>query len=183
MIKLPADASVPTGARRTGTLLRCAYVVRLLRGTLFAAVPRSTAPDSLPAIAAITGAFITMGVAASGAAAFHHAMVQDASTDTPGADHIAVRMASVHDGARQVYTEITISAAAGRLSLGGDISPVMLYNETYIIPGGDLLPAGSINTVSYSGLLETTDPVSAGDILVMVLRHPAGEDVVTVRVR
>ena len=146
-------------------------------------MPRSTTPDSLPAIAAITGAFITMGVAASGAAAFHHAMVQDAATGTPGADHIAVRMTSVHDGARQVYTEITISAAAGHLSLGGDVSPVMLYNETHIIPGGELLPAGSMTTVSYSGLLETTRPVSAGDILVVVLSHPAGEDVVTVRVR
>ena len=113
---------------------------------------------SLPAIAAITGAFITMGVAASGAAAFHHAMVQDAATDTPGADHMAIRMASVHDGARQVYTEITISAAAGHLSLDGDVSPVTLYNGTHTIPGGELLPAGSMNAVSYSGLLETTRP-------------------------
>ena len=146
-------------------------------------MPYGTAPGRLPAMAAITGAFITMGVAASGAAAFHHAMVQDAATGTPGADHIAVRMASVHDGARQVYTEITTSAAAGYLSLGGDVSPVTLYNETYIIPGGELLPAGSINTVSYSGLLETTGPISVGDILVVVLRHPGGEDAVTVRVQ
>lgn len=69
-------------------------------------------PDSLSAIAAITGAFITMGVAASGAAAFHHAVVQDAAISTPGADRAVIRLASVYDGARQVYADITVSAAA-----------------------------------------------------------------------
>lgn len=146
-------------------------------------MPQGVAPGRLPAMAAITGAFITMGVATSGAAAFHHAVVQDAATSAPGAGHAVIRLASMYDGARQVYAEITVSAAAGRLSLGGDVSPVILYDETHIIPGGEVIPAGSMNTISYSGLLETAGPVSVGDILVVVLRHPAGEDVMMVGVK
>lgn len=146
-------------------------------------MPQGVAPGRLPAMAAITGAFITMGVAASGAAAFHHAVVQDAATSTPGVDHAAIQLASMYDEAAQVYAEITVSAAAGRLSLGGDVSPVTLYDGDHVIPGGEVLPAGSMNTISYSGLLETAGPVSAGDTLVVVLRHPAGEDVMMVGVR
>lgn len=134
-------------------------------------------------MAAITGAFITMGVAASGAAAFHHSLVQDAQDHTPGADQVSIRLVSLYEGADQVYAEMAVSAVAGRLSLGGGVSPVTLYDGDYTIPGGEVIPAGSMNTFAYAGLLEAARPVSAGDVLVVVLRHLAGEEVVTVRVQ
>lgn len=138
----------------------------------------------LPAMAAITGAFITMGVAASGAAAFHHSLVQDAQDRTPGAEPASIRLASLYDGAGRVYADIMVSAPAGHLSLsGGDILPVTLYDGDYTMPGGEVIPAGSMNTFAYAGLLEAARPVSAGDVLAVVLRHPAGEEVVAVRVQ
>lgn len=143
-------------------------------------MPDSMISGRLPAMAAITGAFITMGVAASGAAAFHQAVIQDVQSHPPYLEHAYIRLASMYDGAPQAYAEITVTAAGGHLHLDGGLSPVIIYNGTYLIPGGMIQPAGPLVTITYAGLLEMPSPASPGDAVPVIIRHPGGEDVLVV---
>lgn len=139
-------------------------------------------PRTLPALAAITGAFFAMGVAASGAAAFHHYVVQGAQP-APGADHISIHVTSVQEGSPLVYADIHVTATAGTVRLGGDISPVTIYNGTHAASGAQAVPAGSMVAISYAGMLETAAAVSPGDVIYVRVGHPGGEDILAVPVR
>ena len=138
------------------------------------------APGRLPAMAAITGAFITMGVAASGAAAFYQTVIQDAQSHPPQMEHAYIRLVSTYDGALQAYADITVTAAGSHLHLDGGLSPVTIYNGTYLIPGGTIRPAGPLVTITYEGLLDMLSPVSPGDAVPVIIRHSGGEDVLVV---
>jgi hypothetical protein len=120
-----------------------------------------------PALTAITGSIIAMAVAASGAAAFHHAMV---SPDVPPPFHLDIRLESLHGGHHQVYVEMAMTHADGPVWVGGSLERAI---PAYQARGGMLV---------YEGLLNATTPVHPGDILYVVVYHPYGEHVVEVMV-
>ena len=120
------------------------------------------------ALSAISGSIIAMAVAAAGATAFHYSHY---APDVPASPHLVVRLESLHDGYPQVYATISISHADGPVGLGGAIPYTIPTYQTH----GDLLV--------YEGLLDTTRPVSSGDVLHVVVYHPSGRHVMEVIVR
>ena len=116
-----------------------------------------------PALTAVTGSIIAMAVAASGAAAFHHATV---SQDVPPPFHLDIRLESLHDGYPQVYVEMAVTHADGPVWVGGSLERTI---PAYQTRGGMLV---------YEGLLNATAPVYSGDILYVIVYHPSGEHIV-----
>lgn len=120
-----------------------------------------TAVRNTPALAAITGSFIAMAVAASAAAAFHHS----ATPDTSEPFHLAVRLESLHGGYAQVYAHITVTYAEEPVALGGGLQ--------YVVPAYETRDGMLV----YSGLLNATRAVYPGDAVHVVVYHPSGQHI------
>ena len=126
-----------------------------------------------------------MGAAASGAAAFYHSIIQEAQEPrhTVQADIVLVRIFDTDI----VHADITISAPNGIVSIGGAVSHTLLYDGNRMIHGSppyhtSLTPDGSHVTIRYTGPLNLTKPVNAGDTVHIVINHRFGQDVIPVAV-
>lgn len=126
-----------------------------------------------------------MGVAASGAAAFYHAIIQDIQKP----DYIMqadITLTGIF-GTDRVHADITITAPDGNITLNGDISDITLYDgngtvhanlahHTHLIPEGDHI------IIRYVGPLNTTKSVDTGDVIRVIIHHRFGQDVIQVRI-
>lgn len=126
-----------------------------------------------------------MGVAASGAITFYHSMMQEVQEGhhTIQADITLIR---IFDD-RMVHADIVISAPVGEISLGGAVSPVLLYDGDGIVYGNlahqaSVIPDGGQIIIRYVGPLNMTKPVDIGDTVHVVINHEFGQDVIPVRV-
>ena len=142
--------------------------------------------NALSALTAITGSFIVMGAAASGAAAFYHSIIQEVQEPHHNiiqADIVLVRIFDTDT----IHADITISAPKGPVSLGGAVSYTLLYDGNKTIHRDlphhtSLLPDDNHVIIRYVGPLNMTKPVDVGDTIHIVINHRFGQDVIPVRV-
>lgn len=126
-----------------------------------------------------------MGAAASGAAAFYHSITQEAQEPhhTIQADIALISIFNTDT----IHADITISAPKGAISLGGSVSPTLLYDGNKTIHRNlphhtSLLPDGSHVVIRYVGPLNMTKSVETGDTVHIVINHRFGQDVIPVTV-
>ncbi|ABK77329.1 hypothetical protein CENSYa_0696 [Cenarchaeum symbiosum A] len=181
-------AAAPSGS---GRYLAELYAVRDRRLVLRYHVRLSDPfPGRGPALAAIFGTILLMGIAGAAAGAFYFTAVQHAEDDSPRIDVHRMQLIAVHDGSTEPYMEMLIvtSEPSLRVSVGeGGMVDMMddgrLDGSLDGIPPDPPDPASKSGyMVRYDGLFSAAVPLSEGDNTIVYVEYGGASAAYPVRV-